>query len=104
MKILESIESEIDAKNKIDWFRRLNPSASSEAILLDMAKYLVHLQKKYDRQEEFFMAVFGSVALGSIFLGFISLISGNWAELVTAIIVLVIVIAITIYVYGNRKK
>lgn len=100
----ELMELEIDAKYEIERFQRYNPKKSTEEILFNMAKYLVQIQAKYKKQEEFFMAVFGSAIIGSILGAFFNLFSGNWTDFMWCVIVLIISISLIIYLYGEKRN
>lgn len=97
-------EIEVEAKNEIDWFRKYNPKHSTEEVLFDMAKYFVQIKNKYDKQEKFFMAVFGCAIIGSVFGGIIALVSGEWTNLFWSAVIIIVSITIVIFLYGEKNR
>lgn len=99
---LEKLNLENDARNQIDWFRNHCKQKSTEEVLFNMAKYLVQIKNKYNRQENFFMAVLSSVAFGSIFGGIIFIVSGDWVNLFWCVIIFILGVIVAISVYGKN--
>lgn len=100
----EKLNLESDAKDEIEWFRRYGKRNSTEEVLLDMAKYLVQIKNKYNRQEKFLMAIFGSAIIGSVFGGIFSLVSGEWTDLFWSAVVFIASITIVIKLYGEKNR
>jgi len=103
-KKIETLNLESDARDQIEWFRRYGKHNTSEEVLFDMAKYLVQIKSRYDRQEKFFGAVFGCAVVGSIFGGIIALVSGEWTNLFWCVVVIIASITIVIKLYGEKKR
>lgn len=101
---IELINLKIDAQYEIDWFRKYNPTHSTEEILMDMAKYLVQVKRQENRQEGFLLFIFGAAFWGSILMAFISILSRDWERLIWAIIVLTVSFGINIFAFGVNKN
>lgn len=103
-KSTKLIDLEIDAKHEVEWFKRFHPTHSTEEILLDMAKYLVRMKRKSDRQENFLMIAIGSGLIGSIFATVLALVSYEWELLFWSVIVFIVSFSFIIYIYGTNKN